>query len=307
MRTRLAGVIAILALLALAACTARSVGSTALKPDVASQAAKPDAAAPAPNRVTKLLVFVVENHSLGQMSDEMPYTYSLARKYSHATRYFGITHPSLPNYLAMVGGDTFGVTDNHPPQDNPVVGPSIFSAALRHGLTAKVYAEGMPARCATEDGGDRYVVRHNPWPYFVKQRKGCSVHDVPFTRFAADVADGRLPNAGMVVPNLCNDAHNCALAVADDWFQQQMTAVFAGPDWKAGRLAVVLTADEDDKQHGNRVLTAVIHRSQHHRVVKARLDHYSLAGLYADVLGVPRPGLAATSPSMAAAFHLPIG
>jgi hypothetical protein len=291
----LAGIVSILTLVLLAACTTQTAGSVADKPNGGSK------------QVTKLLVFVVENHSLGQMRGEMPYTFSLAQRYAHATRYFGVAHPSLPNYLAMVGGKTFGVTDNHPPQDNPVIGTSIFSAALRHGHTAKVYAEGMPATCTTANGGDRYVVRHNPWPYFVKQRKGCRAHDVSLAGFADDVAKGRLPNVGMVVPNVCNDAHNCALALADDWFHARMTSIFAGPDWKAGRLAVVLTADEDDKHHGNRVLTVVIHRSQHHRVVKTRLDHYSLAGLYADVLGVPRPGAAKTGPSMAAAFHLPVG
>lgn len=260
-----------------------------------------------PGEVTKLLVFVVENHSLSQMRDQMPYTYSLAQKYGHATSFFALAHPSLPNYLAMAGGSTYGVTDDGPPAENPVPGRSVFGAALARGKTAQVYAEGMPTRCATEDGGNDYAVRHNPWAYFVEERAACRRHDVSFASFDAAVAAGRLPNAGMVVPNTCHDAHDCELEDADDWFEDRMQTVFAGPDWRAGRLAVVLTADEDDSDHGNRVLTVVIHPSQHHHVVRQRLDHYALAGLYADVVGVPRPNQAATAPSMADAFDLPIG
>jgi hypothetical protein len=52
--------------------------------------------------VTKLLVVVEENHSLSQMHVGMPYTYSLAQRFGYATNYHAITHPSLPNYLAIV-------------------------------------------------------------------------------------------------------------------------------------------------------------------------------------------------------------
>ena len=65
-----------------------------------------------------------------------------------------------------------------------------------------------------------------------------------------------------------------------------MQKVFAGPDWKSGRLAVVLTADEDDHTQGNKVLTVVIHPSQGHHVVGTRLTHYSLTRLY-DEVGAP--------------------
>ena len=81
----------------------------------------------------------------------------------------------------------------------------------------------------------------------------------------------------------------------------------AGPDWRSGRLAVVLTADEDDHNQGNTVLTTVIHRSQNHHVVNTRLTHYSLTRLYDEVAGLPYLHNAATAPSMAKAFGLPLG
>ena len=123
-------------------------------------------------------------------------------------------------------------------------------------------------------------------------------------RFGRDVRTGRLPNVGMVIPDACHDGHDCSLALADRWFRQQMQQVFRGRDWRSGHLAVVLTADEDDRLHHNRVLTVVIHPSQHSRVVRHRLSHYSLTGLFNDVLNARHLRHARTAPSMKRAFHL---
>lgn len=258
------------------------------------------------NQVTKLLVVVEENHSLDQMRTGMPYTFALARRYGYATHYTAISHPSLPNYLAITGGDTFGVTDDDPPTSHPIHGHSVFGQALAAGKAATLYADGMPSPCVTDNAGT-YAVRHNPWAYFVDERGACARHDKPFATFAGDVASGRLPNAGMVVPDVCHDAHDCDLTAADRWFRHLMGEVFAGRDWRSGHLAVVLTADEDDSTQGNTVLTVVIHPSQHGHVVTTPLTHYSLTRLYDEVLGVAPLRDARTVPDLATAFRLPTG
>lgn len=259
--------------------------------------------------VTKVLVFMEENHSLSQMQSGMPYAYSMARQYGYATNYTAIRHPSLPNYLAIAGGDTFGVTDDAAPASHPVNAQTVFGQALALGKTAKTYAESMPSNCAlTGSTTQGYAVKHNPWAYFTPaaERSGCNAYDVPETRLQADITAGALPNVGMVVPNQCNDAHDCSLATADNWFKSRMTAIMSGPDWQAGRLAVVLTADEDDSTAGNKVLTVVIHPSQQGRVVTTALTHYSLTRLYEDVIGAAHLRNAATAPNMATAFGLPL-
>ncbi|MGZ4449509.1 MAG: alkaline phosphatase family protein [Nocardioides sp.] len=254
--------------------------------------------------VTKLLVVMVENHSLRQMRTGMPWTFRQAQRYGYATRYHAITHPSLPNYLAIAGGSTFGVTDDHDPSAHPVRGHSVFGQALGSGHTAKLYAESMPAPCALTSSG-RYAVRHNPWAYSRGERTACHAHDVAMSRLAGDVTAGTLPDAGMLIPNLCSDAHDCTLGHADDWLHRVVGNVMQGPDFTSGRLAVVITADEDDHNQGNRVLTTVLQRSLHGKVVTSPLSHYSLTGLYDDVLGTARLRKAAGAPSMARAFGLP--
>ncbi|GAA1505481.1 alkaline phosphatase family protein [Terrabacter terrae] len=311
MSKNLVGFVTAVALLGLSGCGAGApvdpVSSSALQPGPTHPGtAQPGTAQLAPVRpgtVTKLLVFVVENHSLDQMRQEMPFTAALGKQYAVATSYRAVTHPSLPNYLAISGGSTFGITDDDPPSSHSTDEPSVFGQALSLGRTAKVYAEAMPGNCATESSG-RYGVKHNPWAYHLGERSSCAKYDVPATELSKDVTNGGLPNAGMVVPDLCNDAHDCDLSVADQWLRTHVGMVMAGPDWRSGHLAIVVTADEDDHNQNNLVLTVVAHPSLHGAVVTRPLTHYSLARLYSEVLGAKPLGHAATAPSMATAFGL---
>jgi acid phosphatase len=253
--------------------------------------------------VDKLLVFVVENHSLNQMQQGMPWLYELGQRYGYATRYSAITHPSMPNYLAIAGGSTFGIADDNPPADHPIPGPSVFGSALVAGRTAGVYADGMDAACKQSDGGT-YAVRHNPWTYVGDERQACLQHDVPIQQLDGDLSTGRLPDVGMVVPDTCHDAHDCSLTQADDWLRTEVEKVLQGPDWMTGRLAVVITADEDDHHQNNMVLTVVAHPFLHHAVVSSPLTHYSLSRAYAEVGGIAPLQQAKQAPSLLRAFGL---
>jgi hypothetical protein len=254
-------------------------------------------------RMTKLMVFVVENHSIQQMQRQMPWLNHLATRYGYATRYDALTHPSLPNYLAIAGGDMFGVTDDAPPSAHPIRRPSVFGRAVRAGRTATTYAEGMTSRCQQVNGG-RYAVRHNPWTYFRSEHRLCRRHDVPLRRLRGDVDAGALPRIGLVVPDVCNDAHDCSLARSDRWMKRKVGMVLDGPDFSSGHLAVVVTADEDDGDHGNRVLTVVANPSLHHDVVRRGLTHYSLSRAFAEAAGVRPVGHAAHSRSLLQSFGL---
>jgi acid phosphatase len=271
----------------------------------AVEAATAAAAAPPPAKVTKLLVVVEENHSLAQMKRGMPYTFRLAKRYGYATRYDALTHPSLPNYIGIVGGTTHAIHDDAAPAAHRLEGRSVFGQARAHHRSAALYAQHMPHPCDTDSSG-RYAVRHNPWTYFVDERRECRLHDTSMTSFGSDVQAGALPRVGMVIPDLTHDAHDGTLKKADAWFRSVMSTVLAGPDWKSGHLAVVLTADEDDRAHGNRVLTVVIHPSQRHHVVRRHLNHYSLTRLYDEVAHLPYLHHARTATSMARAFGLPV-
>jgi hypothetical protein len=252
-------------------------------------------------RITKVMVVMVENHSLSQMKTGMPKTFAFASKYAYASNYYAIRHPSLPNYIAIASGSTYGITDDKAPAAHRLKGWSVFGQAIAKGKTARTYADSMPSSCYLSNYGN-YAVRHNPWTYFVDSRTNCRKYDNPASRLATDAAGGHLPNVGFLIPNMVHDAHDGTLAQADDWIARRIGMMTAGPDWAAGRLAIVITADEDDHSDGNRVLTVVGSRYQAHKVVTTRLNHYSLTRLIEDVLHVPHLRNARYAADMRAAF-----
>jgi len=232
---------------------------------------------------SKVLVVVFENHSQTEVLKQMSYLKGLSTRYGRTTAYKAVTHPSLPNYLVMAGGSTFGVRDDKYPSSHPLHGASVFDQALHNGRTARTYAEGMGSTCRLSNLG-RYAVRHNPWTYFADsvERAGCRRYDVPSGTTSSgalrnDTVRGTLPNVGMVVPDVCSDAHDCSLTTADRWLHTWMNVWLAGPDYRAGRLAIVVTFDEDDRSQNNTVLTVVVHPRLSGRVVSTALTHYNLS------------------------------
>ena len=261
--------------------------------------------------IDKVLTIVEENHSLQQMQTSMPFLWALATRYGYATDYTAVSHPSLPNYLALSGGSTFDIIDDAPPAAHPIPGPSVFGQALAAGKTAKVYAESMPTNCALTNSGS-YAVRHTGWAYYIDERAACQAGQVPMGTpstgaLAGDVAASSLPNIGWAIPDLSHDAHDGTLTEADHWLAGWLPAILSGPDFRRGGLAVVITADEDDRHSGNNVLTVVAAPGLTGKVVTAALTHYSLTGLYDEVIGVPKLRDAATAPLFAAAFGLAVG
>ncbi|HUR51343.1 MAG TPA: alkaline phosphatase family protein [Mycobacteriales bacterium] len=242
---------------------------------------------------TKLLVVVLENHSQAQAWEQMPYLRELGTAYGRTSSYRALTHPSLPNYLALAGGSTFGVHDDRYPASHPLRGPSVFGQALDHGRTAKTYAEGMTFTCRATSAG-RYAVKHNPWAYFADaaERTACRRYDVPLGTTSAgalrdDTLRGTLPNVGMVIPDGCSDAHDCSLATADRWLRTWGALWTSSPDFRTGRLAVVVTFDEDDRSEGNAVLTVVAHRRLHRVVVATSQTHLELSAWLSRAAGAP--------------------
>jgi acid phosphatase len=263
---------------------------------------------------TKVLVVIEGDVSYRRMRFDMPALHRLSKRYGYATSWRAIRHPSLPNYLAIAGGSTFGVTDSRPPIAHYLdVGGhlSVFQQALNAGRTAKTYADSMPTNCRTSNYPDRrqasrkrYVVRHNPWVYFGSNLDGCRAHDLPMTSFRPDAAADRLPDVGFVIPDLCHAGDSCSSGRADTWLKDQLAPVLSSTDFTGGRLVVVVTAAENTAARSNRVLTAVLTPRLSGKVVDTRLTHYSLTRYIAEILHVPPLQKSAHAPDMRRAFGL---
>jgi phospholipase C len=254
-----------------------------------------------------VLWIVMENKNYSSIvgSSSAPYENQIAQQCGLATNYHAIGHPSLPNYIAMVAGSPLGVTDDAAPSSHLLTGNNLFQQVP----TSKGYAESMPSNCLLTDSG-QYAVRHNPYTYFTPIRTQCQSRDVPMGTassgaFHNDVAAGTLPPFGFVTPNLCNDMHDCSVATGDAYLANLVPTIIAGPDFQNGRLAIVITYDENGGASGNQVYTSVISPFTAPGTQSAtNFTHYSLLRATEEILGVPLLGGASSATSMRAAFGL---
>jgi acid phosphatase len=297
-----------------AGCSGGQPGSTTSSPAPVSAApavSSPATDAAAAAGVSKILVIMEENHGTPEVFPSgMPYLWQLARRYAHASDWSAITHPSLPNYLAIFSGSAF----NDPPDCGPGPGctypaPSVFGQALALGRTARSYEESMPRPCDRSDSG-AYAVRHNPWAYIPGETAACRSGDVPAGTpsggaLASAVRAGTLPSVGLITPNLINDAHDGTLGQADAWLRRWMPVIMSGPDWRHGRLAIAVVFDEGEP--GLHVPFVLIAPGLSGAVVRQPLDHYALTRLIDQIIGAPPLRQAAGAPGLAQRLGLKVG
>ncbi len=258
----------------------------------------------------KVLVILEENHSASEALSQMPALAGYASTYGQATHYYAVSHPSLPNYVAIWSGDTQGISSDCGvgPGCQPA-GPTVWGQTLAAGKSAKAYQESMTSNCQTSSSSG-YVARHGPWPYFAgPERYGCSAYDVPLGTTSSgnllqDVQHGTLPVTGEITPNLDNDAHNGTLAQADSWLGGWLSIITKGSDFRSGHLTVVVTFDEDDSSQGNQVPLVVIDPRLSHAVVTGTFNHYSLTRWLDQNAGVALLRKASSAADLRAAFGL---
>ena len=210
-----------------------------------------------------VFVVIMENHSYGQIigSSSAPYINGLAKSYGLATNYHAVSHPSLPNYLALTGGSTFGITTDCAPSSCPVNAVNLADRIEGAGRTWRAYMESMPSACDVSTSGT-YAVKHNPFVYFNDIRTNaarCAADDVQYTQLSTDLASASTtPNFVWITPNLCNDMHDCSITTGDNWLKANLPTIFNSAAWTGGNSVLFLTWDEDSGTSGNQVATLVI-------------------------------------------------
>jgi phospholipase C len=246
--------------------------------------------APAPTPATPRHVFVIvmENKSPEEALSG-PFTASLAATYRQAANYRAVAHPSVPNYLALTSGSTWGVTDDSyhalPAQD---IGDQLTAGHV----SWRAYMEGLGSQGCL-DSPVPYDPGHNPFAYYGGR---CPANVVPLTSLAADL-NGSTPLFSWITPDMCHDEHSCSVSVGDDWLRQTVGMITGSKAWTTGGVLFVVW-DEDDGSADNRVLSLVVAPNQSHRVSNQPYTHYSLLATIEDLLGVGRLGKAVGAPTM---------
>jgi acid phosphatase len=208
-----------------------------------------------------VFVVVEENHSYSSVigSSSMPYLNSLASKYGLATQYYANTHPSIGNYFMMTAGQTITNNDSY---CSTLTQDNIVRHLLTAGKTWKAYAESLPSVGYTGCGSGNYVKRHNPLAYFSDVANSSEKYNlVPFTTFAGDLTNKRLPNFSFIVPNLLNDAHDGSLATADAWLKKNIAPLIASATFQQDGILIIVFdegAGGDNAHVGGHVAAVVI-------------------------------------------------
>jgi phosphatidylinositol-3-phosphatase len=244
-------------------------------------------------RFDHVIVVVFENKERGDVvgSTAAPTFNSLARRYSQLVGYHGVAHPSLPNYLALVSGSTQGIHDDC--TDCVVTAVSLADTLGEAHRTWKTYAEGLPSPGFTGAGSGAYAKKHDPFLYFanVLRRPAWLRRVVRFSSFDTDLRAGRLPSFSLVVPNLCNDMHDCDVPTGDLWLARHIVPILGSPHLARSVVFVIFDEGTTDIGGGGSVAALALGPVVRPGSTYAQLtNHYGLLRTIEDAWGLPRLG-----------------
>jgi len=258
-------------------------------------------------RAAHVFIVTEEHHDYSAVigSSSMPYLNSLAQQYGLATQYYANTHPSIGNYFMLGTGQIITHDDSY---STIVTVDNVVRRLLAAGKTWKSYAEDLPSVGYT--GGDvgGYARKHNTFALLSDVANDSTQRQnlVPFTQFATDLANCTLPDYANIVPNLCNDAHDCPLATADTWLRTHIAPLLASSTFQQDGL-LIITFDEagsDNTHGGGRIAWVIVSpKAKRGHQSTTLYQHQSTLRLTLEALGIARfPGAGVAAPAMSEFF-----
>src|SRR3989440_11948744 len=256
--------------------------AASLSPPPTESVAPTSAPSPTPTpKPPNVFVIVMENPAL-TTALRAPAVQRLAAKYMLATNYNAVSSPSLPNYLAMTSGSTWGITDD------------AYHVLPAGGLGAQLTAAGVSWRaymeCLTSASCTRspypYALKHNPFAYY---GGSCPANVVPLDVLDADLA-GETPSFVWITPGLCHDGHDCALAEAGVWLEDLVARIVASAAWRDGGVLFIVWDEGDGRSSVVPLIVATPDVGS--RSVDGFYDHSSLLAAIEDHFGLSRLGAA---------------
>lgn len=277
--------LAAFACIVLAACA--STHQTGIMPLSPTQRSTSDATTAAAG-ISHITVIMMENvpYESAIGSGDAPFLNALAARGALFTNSHGVAHPSEPNYLALFSGSTQGVTSDACPL--AFDGDNLAAQLSAHGLTFAGYAEDAPVSgnpcfadpSSSVSSGYLYWRKHVPWADFNNAPNGAAQAYAPGVN---------LNNAvNFIVPNICNDMHDCGVATGDAWLAENVPAIESYDASNAGLL--VVTFDEGVDSAANHIVTILDGPMVNSGQYGASIDHYSMLHFIETTFGLPLLG-----------------
>src|SRR5215472_6197972 len=274
-----------------------------LRFSVSARVRRPPPLAPPPAHIPRyqhVFLFYFENADFGSVignTRQAPYLNSLLPRASLLADFFAEEHPSDGNYLALAGGNTFGIPLTDPLEANPrytIRARNVGDLAGAAHQTWKEYLQSANGPC--DDTVHGYFWNDDlPMAYFadVRDRPAyCSAHLVPLQSLQGDLASrATTPNFAWIGPNDCTDMEGCGIRAGDKFLAAELGAVMHSPAWRTQRSLAIITFDEDGFDHerpAQRVATLMLGSAgvRHGYVSHVRYTHYSLLRTIEAALGL---------------------
>lgn len=232
-----------------------------------------------------VFVIMMENTSSSALLDpsntHTAYIQQLAKSYGLATHYYGVTHTSLPNYIATLTGSTWGSNSDDPAQSTYFNHYNLVDQLEQAHVSWKAYMESLPSvgyagafgsctnngipdpTCGANDTSSAlYVIKHDPFMLIpdIAQDPARAADVVPLTQLTSDLNTNNVPQFAWITPNICNDMHGgapaCPYASApndaaqqalyqngDNFVRSWVSAITHSRAW-TGNSAIFITWDE---------------------------------------------------------------
>jgi acid phosphatase len=239
-------------------------------------------------RPAHVIVIVEENKSLAQIegSRHASFINGIAERGALFVHAHGVTHPSLPNYLALFAGVTNTNGDGCPAAGISPSAPNLGSELLAAHFSFAGYAEALPGTGSTVCAAGTYARKHAPWVAFANVPKADSkpFDDLP-RRYDA------LPTVAFLIPDVDDDMHDGTIDAGDTWLATHVRPLLAWAD--AHDTLVIITWDEG-YDPDNTIPTIFYGPMVKPGRYTERIDHFNTLRTLEDMYGLARTGRAAS-------------
>jgi hypothetical protein len=266
-----------------------------------------------------VFLIMMENQSLTSLINNpaAPEINALANDYGLATNYTGVGDPSEPNYVGMLAGSTFGLSDDNAYfwPGHTLTAANLLSQLDSAGKTWKGYLGGLPyagyqGYCYPEkclgipDSDPLYASKHNGIVNFANLHNPTDMAKMtPISQLSTDLAAGTSPNFSYIVPDMCHDMHGappfCAdsgngksiedtwlTATGDAYVGQLVRQIQSSSVWTTGNTAIVITFDEGNSVTSKTANIVVTNHGPRGVTDNTAYNHYNLLASLQQTFGV---------------------
>ncbi|KAI8803675.1 phosphoesterase family-domain-containing protein [Cladochytrium replicatum] len=241
-----------------------------------------------------LMTIVLENEDASNVMKDPYMGTTLPAKGYLLTNSYGVTHPSQPNYIAQIAGDTLWVLGDY---DVNLGDTNIVDLLEAKSLTWKSYQENYPsAGCnldSTYGGKSAYARKHNPFISFKNIQNNATrcANIVPSSQLDIDAAAGKLPNYMYYTPNLLNDGHDSSLLYGSNWLKSFLEPKLTDPAY-ADTLFYITFDESECYLCSNKIYSILVGKGIKGAGLtdNTKYDHYSFLATWENAFGIGNLG-----------------